>query len=111
MPFATLRRIGRLGAKGVRALDGYSLQNASTNSAVFQLAGGNYGLDIHASWNSGSVYLLRRAGDGASFCNVTSMTVDGYTSVYLPPGYYYFAVTSATGVWATLTRIPEGDGL
>jgi hypothetical protein len=91
----------------LRALDGNTLSNASSNSATFQLLGGLYGITATATWSSGSVTLEMLGPDGSTFVTAaTAFSANGYETAYLPPGTYKWVIATATAVYARVTRIP-----
>ena len=93
----------------MRALDGFSYSSLGVaNSDEFVLAGGAYAMDAIATWNAGSLTLQRLGPDGNTFINAaTALSADGTTgSIALPPGTYRIAASAATGIWASVTRIP-----
>ena len=94
----------------MRAIDGLSLSNASASSALKELSGGLYGFDVVATFGGGSVDLQKLAADGSTLVDVgtaTKMTSAGYATVYLSPGFYQITVTTATAVYARVSRIPS----
>lgn len=92
-----------------RATDGVSFSNISATTAAFTLAGGLYGIDIHATWSGGNSGLQRLMADGTTYVAVhTAMTADGYTTAYLPAGTYKIAVTTATALYANVANIQIG---
>ena len=92
----------------MRAVDGFTLSNASANSAPFQLNGGLYGITaIAGDWSSGSATLEILAADGSTYVTAaTAFSANGYETAYLPQGTFKIAVASATGVYVTVRRIP-----
>lgn len=90
--------------------DGQAALNlGGSDSAAFSLLGGDYGVSVHAgTWSSGSVVLQRLGPDGSTYIPVlTAFSADGYATVRLPPGTYKIAVTTATGVYASVLHIPR----
>jgi hypothetical protein len=92
----------------MRAGDGYLYHTATaTDSSTFALNGGSYAVDVLATWGGGSVTLERLGPDGSTYLTAaTAFTANGSSTVSLPPGTYKFAVTTATAVYAAVTRIP-----
>lgn len=93
----------------MRASESFAYSSlTATSSDSFELKGGAYAMDAIATWNSGSITLQRRGPDGATFITAaTALSADGTSgSIALPPGIYRFLVASATGLWASITRIP-----
>lgn len=96
----------------MRGNEGFSIVNDVGGDTVATLKGGIYAVDAHAgTWGGGNVHLQVRLGDGSTWQDVgssTNFTADGFTTqVYLPPGAYRLHVTTATGVYARVIRIPE----
>ena len=88
-------------------INSFSAQNISATTAQFFLRGGKFVLDAHATWGGGSIQLTKLAADGVTYVNVGSpLTADGTATFDLPPGDYKVAVTTATGVYVSLTRVP-----
>ena len=84
----------------------YSSQTA-TNSPTFQLEGGSYVIDVVAAWGGGSVTLQRLGPDGATFITAaTALSTNGSSGlVTLPAGTYQWAVVTAGGVYASVSRV------
>lgn len=92
----------------MRATDVYAASNISASTAVFSLAGGKYGVDYIATWNSGSVTLERQAGDGSTFvAAMTAFSASGYAVADLPAGNYKLVIGgSPSAIYVTVKRIP-----
>ena len=93
----------------MRATDGIYLKAASASSGVVSLTGGRYVLSAIATWSAGSVKVQFLAQDGTTWVDVPSSTLTAngiLAAIELPPGQYQLAVTTATGVYASLTRVP-----
>lgn len=92
----------------MRATDSITFSNLSANSPVFSLSGGVYCATVLATWGGGSVVLAAVAQDGS----LTSVTIGTWTvnasrgQTWLPAGQYRWVVTTATGVYANLCRVP-----
>ncbi len=91
--------------------DGQKFENISATTSPFTLVGGAYALDAVATWGGGNVTLQRLGPDGATWINADataiSLTANGTSgAVALPGGSYRIAVTTATGVYASLNRCP-----
>lgn len=86
--------------------------------------GGRYLMEVSGS-NFGSVALQKLASDGSTYVDIEAVyeeadgtggtavthslvtfTANGAQLVDLPPGAYKLAISSATAVYAVLTRIP-----
>jgi hypothetical protein len=85
--------------------DGVTITNASTTQGPFTLLGGRYALTAHGTWSSGSATLQLLAPDGVTYVNVASFTSDGSATVSLPAGKYQVAVSGASGVYVSITKI------
>jgi hypothetical protein len=89
--------------------DGIYIVNGSASSALTALLGGEYGIAVSATFGGGNVVLQMLSLDGSTLITVLpSFTTSGYGSVDLPPGQYQITVTTATAVYAALSRIPKG---
>jgi hypothetical protein len=88
--------------------ESHQFSNISASTGAFTLQGGKYGLDISATWSSGNAQLETLAADGSTWIAVgSSITANGFSNYDLPPGQYQLAITSATAVYAALTKILE----
>jgi hypothetical protein len=97
----------------VRAQDTQVFKNISATTAAFLLKGGRYGVDVIATFGGGSVILNRVAGDNSTVLpcpNIagvaTGFTAAGYQAFDLPPGSYKLVITTATAVYASVSRVP-----
>lgn len=93
----------------MRALDGFTISNASTSSALTKLSGGLYAVSAIATWSSGSVTLEVQAADESTMIAVgssTTFSANGFATVYLPPGWYQLVVATSTAVYARVIRVP-----
>jgi hypothetical protein len=90
----------------------FSATNISATTAAFTLNGGKFMLDAHsAAWGGGNAQMTRLAADGSTYVNVgSSITADGTATYDLAPGSYKLAVTTVTGLYVSLTRIPYDGG-
>lgn len=81
--------------------------NIAATTAPFALRGGVYSFGAVAGL-AGTIQLQMLAGDGASWINVGSSitTTSGQTSMSLAPGTYRVSITTATGVYIQLGRVP-----
>lgn len=90
--------------------DGKGFSNISATTSAFPLGGGLYMLSGVATWSSGNIEVKLLALDGSTWLSLPTamkLTASGTISASLPPGTYRLEVTSATGVYAALTRIPS----
>ena len=84
-------------------------KNISATPAAFALKGGLYELAAVATWGGGSVDLQSLGPDGSTWMDTDpamTLTADGRVQAHLPAGQYKLTVATATGVDATITRIP-----
>jgi hypothetical protein len=89
--------------------DGIYIVNGSASSALTGLLGGEYSISVTATFGGGSVTLQMLSLDGSSLITVLpAITISGFGSIDLPPGQYQLTVTTATAVYAALSRIPKG---
>lgn len=80
--------------------------NISATTAAFTLRGGQYAVDVSATFGGGSVTLQKQAGDGTTYVTcLTAFTAAGYATVNLPSGTYKVAVATATAVYAVITAV------
>jgi hypothetical protein len=80
--------------------------NISATPANFQLRGGDYEVDVVATFRGGSVTLTRQAQDGATFVPVlTPFTANGIQFVDLSAGTYQLTIANATRVYARISRV------
>lgn len=93
--------------------DAVQFTGINTNTSPFVLHGGRYGMDVKATFNSGSVSLQKLCADGATYATVvndmgaaTSFSTAGYRTADLPAGAYRIMVVAATGVFVSLQRVP-----
>jgi len=97
--------------------EAFSWDNVSATQASFTALGGKYLLGVHAAaWNTGSVGLEQLAHDGVTWVPVVGLTsdaansitlaVDGTVLYDLPGGTYRMVVSAATGIYASLARVP-----
>jgi len=78
------------------------------NGSDVQLSGGVYVLAAEATWGGGNVKLQVKLSQG-NYADVSSATLsaNGITAALsLPPGTYRGVVTTSTGVYARMVRIP-----
>jgi hypothetical protein len=89
----------------VAAAQNVHFANISATTAAFIVAGGVYALSVVATFGGGSVQLQLLGPDGSTWLNVgAAITANGYVSQTLPPGSYRLSITTATAVYADLTR-------
>jgi hypothetical protein len=81
--------------------------NINATPANFQLGGGKYSLDVVATFGAGSVTLKKMSQDGVTAIQVLApFTANGVGLVNLPPGTYQLTITTATAVYARVSRVP-----
>lgn len=93
----------------MRAIDSNRQSNIGAGStAAFQLAGGTYHVSAIGTWGGGNLALEALGPDGTTYLPmITAISANGVAVVQLPQGQYRWTVTTATGVYARITRIPE----
>jgi len=77
-----------------------------TDGTTFALMGWKYIVTVTATWGGGNVVLQ----DANSVARLT-WTSDGTQTIELPYGTYSFAITTATGVTATVKNATYTDGV
>jgi hypothetical protein len=83
-----------------------SFSNISATTAAFGLRGGQYAVQVNATWGGGSATLQRRSPDASTFVTcLAPFTADGYATVNLPHGTYRLAIATATGVYADIAPV------
>jgi hypothetical protein len=88
--------------------ESHQFSNISASTGAFTLLGGKYGLDVSATFGGGNVQLQMLSVDNQTWVNVgSSITTNGASTYDLPPGQYQIAITTATAVYAALTKIVE----
>ena len=93
----------------MRGYESANFTNISATTAAFLLNGGQYGVDVKATFGGGSVKLQKLDADSTTWISVSSGTdfsADGYATVFLPPGNYRFTIATASAVYAEVVRIP-----
>jgi hypothetical protein len=109
----------------MRAVDTYLASNISATTAAFSLQGGRYAACVMGS-NFGTVKLQMLAADGSTMVDlkapfdkpdgtggteedlvIGTFAANGTKVFDLPPGQYKLTVSSATAVYASITRIPS----
>lgn len=93
----------------MRGTDGLALSNAGVGASAEQaLSGGRYQVAVGAAtFGGGNVVLQQLSNDGTTWFAIgTAITAVGANVSEIPPGKYRLLVTTATGVYATVTRIP-----
>ena len=98
---------GREGRGCMTNWDSQTFTNISADTEVFNLAGGEYGKSVVATWESSSVTLQILAADESTWLTAaTPSTANGFETADLPPGQYRFHVASATAVYVAINGIP-----
>jgi len=93
----------------MRGTDGFKIENAGVGASTeFPLSGGRYQVAVGtATFGGGNVVLQQLANNNSTWFAVgTAITAAGANVSELPPGRYRLFVTTATGVYATVIRIP-----
>lgn len=80
--------------------------NIAATTASFALRGGQYAVDVIATFGGGSVTLQKLAADGSTYVTaLTAFTAAGYATVNLPSGTYRVAIATATAAYVQVTSI------
>jgi hypothetical protein len=83
-----------------------TFSNISATTAAFTLRGGQYGVDVNATFGPGSVTLQKLAADGSTWVTaLTAFTAAGYATVNLPSGTYRLSVVTTTAIYAVITSV------
>lgn len=87
-------------------------ENISATTLPFSLkTGGQYSIQVVATFGGGSVKLEYLGPDGSTYAEWdsthTSFTANGHYETYLPPGTYKWVIATATAVYASICRIPQ----
>lgn len=91
----------------MHATDGFKVSNGSADTTAVPLMGGEYGIIAVATWGGGNVVVEGLSNDGSTYIPVhTAITANGYATFKIPPGMYRLNITTATGVYVTVYRIP-----
>lgn len=81
-------------------------------TTLFEIDGGVYVLTGVATWGGGNIDLQKLGPDGSTLLDLSTpvkLTANGCTApAYLPPGQYQLTVTTATAIYAELSRVPVG---
>jgi hypothetical protein len=76
----------------------------------FKLAGGTYLLSGVATWGGGNIEVQKLGPDGSTLLSLPTpmkLSANGVTApASLPAGQYQLTVTTATAVYAELSRVP-----
>lgn len=91
----------------MRGTESIKASNIAATTAAFGLNGGRYGLGVVATFGGGNVTIQILGPDGTTWLTAaTAVSAAGFSTMDLPPGQYRFAITTATAVYISLTRIP-----
>lgn len=86
--------------------DGKFFSNLSATPTQFALLGGTYGVTATATWGGGNVVLNILSADGSTWVPaIIAIAANGFAVVNLPAGQYQLAITTATAVYMTISRI------
>lgn len=92
-------------------VDAKLFSNISANTAAFELMGGYYMVAGIATWGGGNVELQALGPDGSTWLSLPTalkLTANGMIAGYVPRGQYRFTVTTATGIYCSVSGIPIG---
>lgn len=87
-----------------------AFSNISATTAGFVLTGGVYDIDCVATFGGGNVDFQELGPDGTTWLThlAAAFTANGVKdNQSLPPGTYRFAITTATAVYCSVTRVPD----
>lgn len=92
----------------MRATESVKFDTIAATTAAFTLTGGVYVFSAVATWGGGNAVIQEQLQDGTSYAPThTALMVDGITPpLYLPPGSYRLAITTATALVGNITRVP-----
>jgi hypothetical protein len=91
------------------AVDSKEFSNISAPTAAFTLKGGYYFLACVATFGGGNVELQVLGPDQSTYLSAPTalkLSAAGTIAGYLPPGQYRFLITTATGVYCSVTGVP-----
>ena len=89
---------------------GTQLKNISGNTSDFDLAAGQYGVTVSATFGGGSVTLQKKSSDGSTYVTcLTAFSSAGYATVNLPRGVYRVAVATATAVYCDIEPVAGAE--
>jgi len=84
-----------------------NFSNIAATTAAFALLGGKYALTVTATFGGGNVQLQILSLDGSTWLNVgSSVTTAGVSTNDIPAGQYRLSITTATAVFASVSRVP-----
>ena len=93
----------------MRAEQSKLFSNFAADTAAFPLYGGKFQVAAIATWGGGNLVLEQLGPDNTTWLPVhTALTANGVAVIDIPPGQFRFNITTATGIYAVVTRIP-GD--
>jgi len=87
--------------------DAVQFKNISATTASFTVQGGYYCMSaVASSWGSGSTKLCVIGPDGATLLSLNTLSSNGVSFVYVPPGECEVYVSGVSGLDVTVARIP-----
>lgn len=91
--------------------EAFTWSNVSTSQTFVAKIGGRFSFDVIATWGGGSVDIQKLAQDGSTYVTVLPATFGSNTVqlLDLAPGSYKVVITTATAVYACLSRVQLGD--
>lgn len=92
----------------MRAQENISFQNISATPARFTLSGGRYQLAVVAiAFRKKKVAVRQLGPNGVTMLPASgNLAANGLVVFDVPPGIYELTITTATNVYACVTRIP-----
>lgn len=93
----------------MRGSDLTVFRSIAATTSGFPVEGGDYVLDVSATFSGGNVGLDRLAADDTTWVPaLTALTVAGQSPrTALPRGQYRISVVTATAIYARLQRLPD----
>jgi hypothetical protein len=90
----------------MRTQDRVVFANIGATTAAFTLNGGQYAIQVVATFGGGSVTLQRLSNDGTTYVTcLTAFSAAGYATVNLPNGTYQLTIATASAVYAEIVSI------
>jgi hypothetical protein len=93
----------------MRACDGYSWADISATPETFILVGGIYELSGVGTWSGGGIEVQMLGPNGSTYLSAPTpfkLTANGRIQAYCAPGTYQLTVTTATALYAAISRVP-----
>lgn len=92
----------------MHAPDFKKFENIAATTAAFPLQGGRVQISAVATWGGGNVVLQQIGPDGSTWLPLhVAIEANGVATADVPPGQFRLAVTTATGVYASIASVPN----